>query len=215
MDTATGIRHPSRKWIVIVTLAILAHLVLLLTFKTEYLEVFRQKLVDSPGVSSPSAAPRNAIIVIPLEVESDEPEVVDVEPHPVEPPRPAVSKVDGRGDSPTATVNILDVVGQAQAPIPSTPGTASAIVPPRPVEITWPETEKLGHCLGLQIDIRIRVGDDGTIMRVEPAQSGYPADCTQAAIDAAERIRFLPGTVDGHAKAMWTQIRIEFRRQRH
>ena len=92
--------------------------------------------------------------------------------------------------------------------------TATPEPPPRPVEITWPQTEKLGHCLGLEIDIRIRVGRKGEVLRVEPVSSGYPADCTQAAINAAQRIRFRPGTVDGNAEAMWTQIRIEFRRQR-
>lgn len=213
MAGTTGIRLPSRKWLVIVAVAVLVHLLLLLTFKTEYLEVFRRKLVDDPGVSSLAAAPRDAIIVVPLEVESDAPEPVPVEPQPVQPPRRATSPVNGTGDA--DAVNILDIVGQAQAPKPTQPGTASAIVPPRPVEITWPQTEKLGHCLGLHIDIRIRVGADGRIMRVEPVETGYPADCTQAAIDAAQRIRFQPGTVDGNARAMWTQIRIEFRRQRH
>jgi hypothetical protein len=112
------------------------------------------------------------------------------------------------------TVNILDVIGESQAPIPSSPTASAAVVPPRPVEITWPETEKLGHCLGLDIDIRIRVGERGDVLRVEPLSNDDPRDCIQAAIDAAERIKFRPGTVDGKAMAMWTQIRIEFRRQR-
>jgi hypothetical protein len=67
----------------------------------------------------------------------------------------------------------------------------------------------------LSVDIRIRVGTGGEVLRVEPVDTGHPPDCTQAAIDAAGRIRFRPGSVDGTPKAMWTQIRIEFRRQRH
>jgi TonB family protein len=98
--------------------------------------------------------------------------------------------------------------------MPSTPSTRAAVVPPRPVEITWPETEKLGHCLGLGIDIRIRVGADGAVLDVESAPGDHPPDCTRAALEAARRIRFRPGTVDGKAEVMWTDIRIEFRRQR-
>lgn len=214
MVTTPGIERRPRQWLLIVALAVAVHLLLLLAVKPEYLEIFRKKLVDDTGASSPSAAPRQAIIVVPIEVESDEPEVVVVEPLRDEPPRPEASATEGRGDSDSDAVNILDVVGQAQTPIPSAPGTTAAIVPPRPVEITWPETEKLGHCLGLHIDIRIRVGAGGEVMRVEALDPGHPGDCTQAAIDAAERIRFRPGTVDGKPRAMWTQIRIEFRRQR-
>lgn len=217
MATASSIgnRRRSRQWLLIAAVAVAIHLLLLLTVKQSFFEVFQKSLDDDLGSSSPRSAAPQAIVVIPIEVESDEAEVVEVtieEPQP-EPPAKEPTDVEREGRDIEA-VNILDVIGDAQAPIPSTPTTSGAVVPPRPVEITWPETEKLGHCLGLNIDIRIRVGERGEVLRVEPVDSDRPRDCTQAAIDAAERIKFRPGTVDGRARAMWTQIRIEFRRQR-
>lgn len=204
--------HRRSKWSLIVLVAVLLHVVLFISVKQGFFEVFKHSVADTEGASSPRASMPQAIVVVPVEVESEEGEVAMEEPQ-EEPPTEEPSREKRRGESVDAA-NILDVVGESQAPIPSEPSTRSAVVPPRPVEITWPQTEKLGHCLGLEIDIRIRVGPDGEVLRVEPASSGHPADCTQAAIDAAQRIRFRPGTVDGTAEAMWTQIRIEFRRQR-
>jgi hypothetical protein len=206
-------RRRSTYWLLIALLAVAIHLVLLLSIKPGFFEVFRKTLSDQSGASSPGPSFPQAIVVVPLEVESDEAEAPVEEPREEHPP-PSQNPVNGRGDSDLETINILDVVGQAQAPLPSQPGSSTAIVPPRPVEITWPETEKLGHCLGQHIDIRIRVGTEGEILLVEPTTHDHPADCTQAAIDAAQRIRFQPGTVDGKPKAMWAQIRIEFRKQR-
>jgi hypothetical protein len=213
--SSIGSRRRSRQWVLFAALAIAVHLLLLLTVKQEFFDVFKRSIDNDLGASSPHSSRPQAIVVIPIEVESDEAEVVDViieEPQD-EPPSEEPTDEQREGEE-TEAVNILDVIGESQAPIPSSPTTASAIVPPRPIEITWPETEKLGHCLGLYVDIRIRVADDGRLLRVEPVPSDNPGDCTQAAIDAAERIKFRPGTVDGTAKTMWTQIRIEFRRQR-
>jgi len=211
-ESNIGNRRRSRQWVLIAAMAIFAHLLLLLTVRQGFFDIFQRSVADTEGASSPRASLPQAIIVIPVEVESEEGEVVVEEPQ-EEPPRDEPSTEQRDGDDNDA-VNILDVAGESQAPIPAEPGTRSAIVPPRPIEITWPETEKLGHCLGLDIDIRIRVDRDGGVLAVEPVSTDHPDDCTRAAIDAARRIRFRPGTADGKAQVMWTQIRIEFRRQR-
>jgi outer membrane biosynthesis protein TonB len=211
MPTSSNIGRRSQ-WLLIALIAVLLHLILFISVKQGFFEVFRHSVADTEGASSPRSSLPQAIIVVPIEVESEEAEVAMEEPQ-EEPPAEETSTEERQGENVDA-VNILDVIGESQAPIPSEPSSRSAVVPPRPVEITWPQTEKLGHCLGLEIDIRIRVGREGEVVRVEPVSSGFPADCTQAAIDAAQRIRFRPGTVDGTAEAMWTQIRIEFRRQR-
>jgi hypothetical protein len=211
MPTSSNIGRRSQ-WLLIALIAVLLHLILFISVKQGFFEVFRHSVADTEGASSPRSSLPQAIIVVPIEVESEEAEVAMEEPQ-EEPPAEETSTEERQGENVDA-VNILDVIGESQAPIPSEPSSRSAVVPPRPVEITWPQTEKLGHCLGLEIDIRIRVGGEGEVVRVEPVSSGFPADCTQAAIDAAQRIRFRPGTVDGTAEAMWTQIRIEFRRQR-
>ena len=210
--TRIGNRRRSAYWLVIAALAVLVHLLIILTVKPAFFEVFRKSISDESGASSPRSSKPRTIVVIPVEIESDEGEVVLVDPV-EEPPTEDPADEERLGEE-TDAFNILDVVGESQAPVPSTPSTRSAVVPPRPVEITWPETAKLGHCLGLSIDIRIRVGRSGEVLRVEPLGGDIPADCTEAAIDAAQRIKFRPGTTDGKPETMWTEIRIEFRRQR-
>ena len=88
------------------------------------------------------------------------------------------------------------------------------VVPPRPVEITWPDTRKLSHCVGLRIDVRIRVDETGRVERVEPASQGLPPDCVRAALDTAKRIRFMPGTVGGKPAVLWSLVTIDFEKKK-
>jgi len=88
--------------------------------------------------------------------------------------------------------------------------TGGGTVPPRPIEITWPDTRKLSHCVGLRIDVRIRVDALGRVERVEPASTGLPEDCVRAALDTAKRIKFTPGTVDGKPATLWSLVTIDF-----
>jgi TonB family protein len=81
------------------------------------------------------------------------------------------------------------------------------------VEITWPDTRQLRHCLGEDIDVRIEVDEDGTVLSVEPVDKKQPKDCMRAAIESARAIVFEPGEVDGVPTRMWTQVRIEFRKK--
>jgi outer membrane biosynthesis protein TonB len=209
--SSIGNRRRSVHWLIIAALAVAFHLLLLLTVKQGFFDVFRKSVDDDLGASSPRSSAPQAILVIPLELESEVGEVV-LEAPPEDPSEePATERRDGED---VEAPDILDVIGKSQAPIPSEPTTRSSIVPPRPVEITWPETEDLGHCLDLYIDIRIRVDSSGEVLRVEPVDADLPPDCTQAALAAARRIKFRPGTADGKPKTMWTDIRIEFRRQR-
>jgi len=89
----------------------------------------------------------------------------------------------------------------------------AGVVPPRPVEITWPDTRKLSHCVGLRIDVRIRVDEAGRVERVEPASQGLPDDCVRAALDTAKRIKFTPGTIGGKPAALWSLVTIDFEKR--
>jgi hypothetical protein len=89
-------------------------------------------------------------------------------------------------------------------------GAAGGTVPPRPIEITWPDTRKLSHCVGLRIDVRIRVDELGRVERVEPASTGLPDDCVRAALETAKRIKFTPGTVAGKPATLWSLVTIDF-----
>jgi hypothetical protein len=93
-------------------------------------------------------------------------------------------------------------------------GIGGGTVPPRPIEITWPDTRKLSHCVGLRVDVRIRVDAEGRVEKVEPASTGLPEDCVRAALETARRIKFAPGTVAGKPATLWSLVTIDFEKKK-
>jgi len=214
MDLTSDRRSNSRYWLVIILIALAVHIFLLFSLKPHHLDIFKKSIDDNIAVSSRRASFPDAIIAISVDVEGEEPMPVEIERPPDESPENDDMETDNPWEGDPEPVDILELVGESHAPLPSTPSTHAALIPPRPVEITWPETKNLSHCLGMHVDVRIRVNEKGKILVVEPAPAeGLPDDCTAAAVRAARRIVFLPGTVDGRAETMWTEIRIDFRRQ--
>ncbi len=200
---------------VIILIAIAIHVVLLFGVKSDYLGVFRKSLDDNLASASRPASMPDAIVAVTIRVEGEEPRPVEIEPVP-DPPRVIKSSdVIKPTENPSTEDDILELLGQAQAPMPTRATTSRTVIPPRPVEITWPDTKDLNHCLGYHVDVRIQVDESGKIRVVEPADTDLPQDCIDAAVRAARRIVFLPGRADGKPQTMWTEIRIDFRRQSH
>ncbi len=204
-------RGNPRNWILIILLAILGHFVLLLFVQPSFFGIFKKSIYDTEASSSASSAFPHAIIPIPVDVEGDESQPVEI----VESEQSSVdtdaAETAPERDTESDSENILDIVNDAQSPRPGIPSSSSAVIPPKPVEITWPDTKDLHHCLGLRITVRIRVGKEGKISRVEPVRDNLPDDCTDAALRAARRIIFLPGKINGKPAAMWTTLQIDFR----
>jgi hypothetical protein len=194
-------------------IAIGVHLILIFGVKKQYLAFFRKSIDNRTASSSASAYLPDAIVAVTVDVEGEEPPPVKIEKPPTEPQERPPVDVENPGDSGQIARDIPDFSDEHYAPLPSRPSTRSAVIPPRPVEITWPETRNLSHCLGMHVDVRIRVDEKGQILAAEPSGGDVPDDCSAAALRAARRIVFLPGTVDGRPTAMWTQIRIDFRSQ--
>ncbi len=200
-----------RRWAAFVTLALLLHAILLVTLHPGFFEIFRKAIVDTePSRSSGGGPPPDAIVVIRVDEEESEtppPAPTDVRPRTVA--RPTERPAQPQPGEPR--VDILDLVGDAAEPRTGAGTSSVARIPPRPVEITWPRTRRLGHCRDLRLDIRVHVGADGRVLEARAPGGDWPADCVRAALDAARRIRFVPGTVEGHPRAMWTRVRIDFR----
>jgi hypothetical protein len=213
IDLTSNRRQSSRYWLVIVLIAIVVHLLVIFGVKTQHLAIFRRSVDDRIASSSKPASFPDAIVAVTVDIEGDQPLRVQIETPPQEYRDTPLIDVERQGDNEEATEDILDVLGEAHAPLPRRPSTSSAVIPPRPIEITWPETRNLSHCLGTHVDVRIRVSDSGQILVAEPASGDIPDDCAAAALRAARRIVFLPGTHDGRPTTMWTEIRIDFRRQ--
>jgi hypothetical protein len=213
IDTTGRKRENLRRWLVIVLIAIAAHIVLLFGVKPAYLDVFRKSLDDNVASASRPASMPDAIVAVTIRVEGEEPRPVEIVPVP-EPPRESETQPDHTpSENPSETPDITEILGESQNPMPSPATTRRTLIPPRPVEITWPETRDLNHCLGMHVDVRIQVDETGKIRVVEPLNPGLPEDCVNAAVRAARRIVFLPGRADGKPQTMWTEIRIDFRRQ--
>jgi TonB family protein len=207
-------RRSSRHWLVIVLIAVLVHLVVFFGIQPRHLNIFRKSFDDKEASSSRRASHPDAIIAVTVDVEGEKPLPVEITELPRERPTPAVTEHDKLNDEESETDDLLDdILGTEQTPLPSLPSTTSAVIPPRPVEITWPETKNLSHCRDLHVDVRIQVDENGKILGVETIDGQVPDECAQAAIRAARRIVFLPGRVNGQAETMWTEIRIDFRRQ--
>lgn len=215
-------------WLGPVAVALLAGALLLILARPTGVDVFFRRThppvtAGAPtggDATSPGAPATGAIIAIRVDVETDV-STIDVTPPPPPPP-PAEKReppreepppaADGAGDS-RPDLDVDDLLDRAG--VPRTGGSASGnAVPPRPIEITWPETRRLKHCIGLSVEVRILVGEDGGVQEVDAAARSLDRDCLEAALDAARRIKFEPGRVGGLATAVWTQVRIDFERKK-
>jgi len=207
-------RRRARQWITIVAIAVGVHLLLLLTVRESFFDLFKASSVDSPGAPSAASTQPQAIVAIRIDVDGEEPQIVDLEePEVPRPDRPPV-ETEGQSDADLEAIDLENIVGEAQSPLQAQSRHPNESVLPRPIEITWPQTESLGHCLGMRISIKIEVGADGKVLSVRPASQHHPSDCVEAALDAARRIKFLPGRVSGEPARMWTEVRIDFLRTR-
>jgi hypothetical protein len=210
-------RARANRWLVIIGAALAAHLVLFLFIGPSAVQFVRR--VVSPGSDAPSGGnPPDAVLSIPIEYESG-PAVEETVP---------VVTVDDQADqdAPTpptdtppsspasgGTSELDGLIGDASRTIPRGTGSDPDFVriPPRPLQITWPDTRRLKHCLGHQITVRVQVDETGRIVRIEAPGGDHPADCVTAALASAGQIVFAPGTIGGKPVKMWTEIRIDFR----
>jgi len=215
----TDHRKRALYWAGFIGVALLLHLLLFIGIKQGFFEVFRTDADELGGASGASAFYPDAIIAIEIEIDEGEEEPVTevTEQSTPTPPTtdPSERPSDSRGDDSQDKIDLDALTGEANIMIPAdgSGGGRDTAVPPRPVEITWPETRGLGHCLGLEIAIRIEVDKEGEVLQVKAVDDSHPGDCTKAALDAARQIRFRPGLVKGRPARMWTQLRIDFRRK--
>jgi len=217
-------RHNRRNlWLGIIAVVLLIHLVLFLAVRPEFFAAFQKKVSGAGDGTSQFASSPDAIITIPIEIIDETEHPIEITPtetktrntepteereHKEEESEPA--KQDATDDS----RDVESLIGESPVTLPHVEGPVTIAIPPRPVEITWPDTRDLKHCLGHYIDVQIEVDENGRILDVKARSENHPEDCVQAAIDSAWRIVFEPGLVNGLPSRMWTQVRVDFRRKR-
>jgi hypothetical protein len=214
-----GAGESRRKWWVIAAIVLAFHLALLLFVRPEYFDFVLRDISAPSGAGSSGGAPLpDAIIAIQVDVEDADADI-PVEPvtarSTTSPPAPVPQENEGAGeDRALETIDVGDILGEAQSPREGGGTRRGETIPPRPVEITWPETRRLKHCIGRHVDVRILVGVDGRIREVAPEPGDISPDCLKAALEAARRIKFTPGRVAGKPAELWAQVRIDFEEKR-
>jgi outer membrane biosynthesis protein TonB len=216
-------KNRKKHWIVIVSIAVLLHVALFYTVKPGFFAAFKKTVDADAGNGAGQPIPPHFIITIPVEI--DDSHSPDIEQNPVQEPATTVSVdhqatespvtpvvKEGYSDEPAADVDNL--LGDAPQTLPDNIGPRAVVIPPRPLEITWPDTRRLKHCLGHHVDVQIEVSSDGSILQVKAADATQPADCIDAALKSARLIVFEPGVKDGLPVTMWTRVRIQFRKKR-
>jgi hypothetical protein len=203
-------------WLLIVAAALVLHLALLLYIKPSVFTFFaRTPAPPARPYTDPSQTP-DAILSIPVELEDEAPE----EPFQILSDNIAARGPDDRATQPAlpedragpgTDLDITDMVGDASRTLPQAPDAELLQTPPRPLQITWPDTHRPERCLGHQITVLIQVDERGIILQVHPEAANHPSDCVSAAVESARQIAFAPGTINGRPAKMWTRIRIDFR----
>lgn len=212
-------RKKNVRWLVIIGIAMIIHLALFLWIRPDFFSAFKKSVAQGENVSEPFAGIPDAIITILIEID-EESDVPEPEPkHDTETPTPQEKKKTTESKPPASggpvelSLDNENLIGESPQTLPHSVEVEAISIPPRPVEITWPDTRKLKHCLGHHIDIRIEVSESGEILQIDALPDGHPRDCVEAAVGAARRIVFEPGRVDGAPTQMWTQVRIDFKRK--
>ena len=203
-------------WLLIVGAALVLHLVLLLCIKPSVFHFFARTPAPPAGPYTDSSPTPDAILSIPVEIEDDAQE----EPFRIVSDNLAAEGPDDRATQPAppergggfgTDLDITDMVGEASRTLPQASDADLLQTPPRPLQITWPDTRRPERCLGHQITVLIQVDEQGVILHVEPEAASHPSDCVIAAVESARQIVFAPGTINGRPAKMWTRIRIDFR----
>lgn len=209
--------HRTRILVAGIVLGILALLVL--SRETAVDNLFEHvELAPDTVLTTPQGAPQ-AQFAVNIDPETNVTRVIDVTPPPPPPPpKPApvdTTRVRPEQNQPDRTPD-LDVGDLLEKDAGAHAGASSsevASIPPRPVEITWPETRQLKQCIGQSVNVKILVSEEGRVKDVKIVPGEILPACADAALAAARHIRFEPGRTGGVAAEMWTEVRIDFQRR--
>jgi TonB family protein len=204
--------------VVIVSLA-LALVFVLVTARHTAMDVFFHDVEVAPPDTTRriDAGSPQSIIAINIDPETNATGTIDVTPPPPPPPPPPTrtDTTTVRPERPDSTDLDVDdlLAGEAAPREGQQPAPVPAAIPPRPIEITWPETRQLKQCIGQSVNVRIWVSEKGTVKDVKVAGDGMLPACAEAALAAARHIRFEPGRQGGVPVTMWTEVRIDFQKR--
>ncbi len=187
---------------------LLAHLVLFIFFKLEYLDVFRTQPAGKEGTSELPLLD-HPFSLVPY------PEIPGPAPPGESPAEPAES------DRVKSPVESLGEPSLEVDPIRRSPGGSAGDaqrgprrtrVEPRPINITLPviPDDVKGEVEG-GVELRLLVDVNGRVEKVELVEGTGIESLDRTAMEAARSYRFIPGEIKGVPTAMWVRVTIGFR----
>jgi len=199
-------RRSRRDWTFIVAAVLIAHLLFFLFFKTEYLEVFRTEIAGDEG--------RSQYILI------DRP--FSLIPYPERAEQVAVPEPLSTDDGEKVERSILDEIGEPVSDIEpirrsggggsdGRPGPRLSVVEPKPLFIPWPAyPDDAPDDIKGSVELMLYVDATGIVQEIRVAR-GLPNEAlNRTAVEAARRIRFIPGEEKGAPTSMWVRLSIGF-----
>lgn len=206
---------------VVVTGVLLAAVALLvLSRRTAVDNLFERVQLPPDTVATSAQGVPQAQFAVNIDPETNATRVIDVTPPPPPPPAPKPAPVDTTRVRPEKEkpdrridMDLGDLLDRDAGAHGGASSSEVASIPPRPVEITWPETRQLKQCIGQSVNVRILVAENGRVKEVKIVPADILPACADAALAAARHIRFEPGRTGGVAAEMWTEVRIDFQKR--
>ncbi|MDD3642442.1 MAG: energy transducer TonB [Candidatus Krumholzibacteria bacterium] len=195
-----------REWLLIIAAVLGAHLVFFLFFRTEYLEIFRTGIKGDEGGSDFILMDRPFSLV---------PYLDQADPAPVAEP-----VVSDNGE--LVERSILDDIGEPAGYIEpirraggggsdGRPGPRRSVVEPKPLFIPWPAyPDGAPDDIRGTVELMLYVDVNGIVKEIRVSRGLPHETLNRTAVEAARRIRFIPGEEKGAPSAMWVRLSIGF-----
>ncbi len=202
------IRSKIRDWLVIISIAILAHIAFIMFFKPQYFRIFERQVIGEEGESTFPALDR-PFSLIPFYDQPVKTQVTEqVTPEEVEKTETDRMALDDLGE-PVSELLPLDRGGLQGSP--GLAGPRRTTVEPKPLFIPWPRyPEGFKGKTGGKVELLLYVNERGEVENVKITRRLPHAELNRIAFGAARKIRFTPGMEKGVPTAMWVRLTIGF-----
>lgn len=213
-----------RGWRWALGIALLAHAIAFWWMPRQLADRLYEALIPSPTVFVSAGAPGSEMEVvamrqerrrIPEEIPPPEPEEVEeVEEVVVEETAEQTETMSEATEAPSESEGTEEGTPEGEGDAEPTGGGGGGVSsPPRPVHLVVPAVPRdlsKKRARGETVHLLVQVLPDGTVGEVKVEKgSGYPA-LDEAALAAAEEMRYMPARRQGDAVAQWTRAEMRF-----
>ncbi|MDZ7859809.1 MAG: TonB family protein [Candidatus Krumholzibacteriota bacterium] len=205
-------RRRFKSWLIILLTVIIAHVLFITFFQPEYLEVFERKNIgkSSRGASSSKRYFEEDRFVVVNTYHNEE----------ANPDKKPIVKIDKKKSEktpafdyniPPIDFSLNNAVKGNKGDEPGSGKETNPRIKPSPILIPWPEyPEGVDKDFNGQVILNLYVSKEGKVMEVELLEGLSTEGFNRKAVQAARKMRFTPGLVNGQPEAMWLKITIKF-----